>query len=73
MNSKERTLYLQAIMESLGFDTCLQSFQAHRNGTLISGSNVHGIFRAPRGQGTESLVISAPQYYDGNSNNLLKK
>ena len=40
----------------------MQSFTLTRDSTKISGTNVHGIFRAPRAEGTEAILIMAPLY-----------
>lgn len=61
---EHRAAHLQKHMEDLGFDTSLQKFTIFRANNTITGTNVHGILRAPRGEGTEALVLSAPHYFD---------
>lgn len=69
VDNEQRALGLQEQFELLGLDTTLQSFQLNREGEIIKGKNVHGILRAPRGEGTEAIVLSAPQYtYNGELN-----
>ncbi|KAJ3270445.1 hypothetical protein HDV01_007805 [Terramyces sp. JEL0728] len=69
LDNEKRAEELQGQFELLGLDTSLQSFQLNREGEVIKGKNVHGILRAPRGEGTETIVISAPQYvYNGGIN-----
>jgi glycosylphosphatidylinositol transamidase len=64
MDAEHRAAHLQNHMEALGFDTSLQKFTVFRTNNTITGTNVHGILRAPRGEGTEALVLSAPHYFD---------
>ncbi|KAJ3258769.1 hypothetical protein HK103_003363 [Boothiomyces macroporosus] len=69
VDNEQRALGLQEQFELLGLDTTLQSFRLNREGEIIKGKNVHGILRAPRGEGTEAIVLSAPQYtYNGEIN-----
>jgi hypothetical protein len=62
METKTRSIELQGLFESLGFDVSLQSFSVLVHGEYKNGTNVHGIFRSPRGEGTESILLMAPQY-----------
>ena len=58
----DRAKMLKTYFDNAGLDTSLQTFSYYRGNRIISGTNVHGIFRAPRGEGTEALVLMAPQY-----------
>ena len=45
---------------ALGLDTSVQDFTYMHNQNEYHGSNLQGILRAPRAEGTEALVLSAP-------------
>jgi glycosylphosphatidylinositol transamidase len=51
---------LDVQFKSLGLDTSSQTFTYKINSNLFNGTNIHGIYRAPRSQGNEALVFSAP-------------
>ncbi|KAI8909021.1 Gaa1-like protein [Gorgonomyces haynaldii] len=49
-------------LSSLGFDTEIQHYQypVGEDGDLVNDQNVYGILRAPRSEGTEAVILSAP-------------
>ncbi|TPX33751.1 hypothetical protein SmJEL517_g03471 [Synchytrium microbalum] len=69
-NSSVRALYLQTELAKLGLDATHQEFTIDAWSQAVSGVNAYGIFRAPRGDGTESIVISAPWTRSDGSLNL---
>lgn len=44
----------------LGLDISVQNYTSIIDDTTIHGQNIHGILRTPRGEGVETIVISAP-------------
>ena len=44
----------------LGLDVATQNYTYTIDGLRVMGQNLHGIMRAPRAEGTEALVLSAP-------------
>jgi hypothetical protein len=69
--SSNNSAELVNVFEELGFDTSLQSFTMMRDSNQIKGRNVHGIFRAPRAEGTEAILIMAPLYTSNGKRNEL--
>ncbi|KAI8901968.1 Gaa1-like protein [Globomyces pollinis-pini] len=61
VDSHFRASEIQQTLDSLGLDTSLQRFSFLQDDTWINGTNTHGILRSPRGEGTEAIVITAPQ------------
>ncbi|KAG9304501.1 hypothetical protein G9A89_020065 [Geosiphon pyriformis] len=59
-SSFERFAYVEAELRKAGLKTGKQNFTVETSGKVISGVNVFGIITAPRGDGTEALVLSAP-------------
>ncbi|KAI9208976.1 Gaa1-like protein [Polychytrium aggregatum] len=61
-SSLERALFLKEELESLGLDADTQRFEVFglANQTIASGVNAFGIVRAPRADGSESILLSAP-------------
>jgi glycosylphosphatidylinositol transamidase len=49
------TLEIASRFEDIGLDVSVQNFEYQTKGT-----NVHGIFRPSRGEGTEAMVLIAP-------------
>jgi glycosylphosphatidylinositol transamidase len=54
-------------MEGLGLDVSTQHFE-YRNEFVRKGINVQGIYRAPRGEGTEALVLLVPRTVNNQTN-----
>ncbi|KAI9103072.1 Gaa1-like protein [Phlyctochytrium arcticum] len=52
--------YLGDSMREYGLDAFLQQFTLQTDDGEARGVNAYGYFRAPRGDGTEAIVISAP-------------
>ncbi len=52
---------IRAIFKTTGLPVATQYFEYHAAGNLTSGSNVYSILHAPRGDGTEAIVLLAPQ------------
>lgn len=61
-NMKNYQDFIKGEMEQLGLLTEKQDFSytSIMDNININGTNVYGIFKAPRSDGTESIVISAP-------------
>ncbi|CAG8434789.1 11747_t:CDS:10 [Ambispora gerdemannii] len=59
-SSIERTAYIESELRKAGIKTGTQNFTVNALGKEISGVNVFGVLSAPRGDGTEALVLSAP-------------
>ncbi|KAJ1896118.1 Glycosyl phosphatidyl inositol protein transamidase complex subunit [Kickxella alabastrina] len=55
LGGEQRGRAVMAAFEGLGLDSEMQRFK--HNG--VSGINVHGVVRAPRGDGVEALVVAA--------------
>ncbi|KAJ1336536.1 hypothetical protein BSLG_007320 [Batrachochytrium salamandrivorans] len=69
ITSLEHATLLQDQMENLGLDVSVQRFHYLLEDEVVVGYNVHGILRAPRGDGTEAMVLTAPMtLYDGSFN-----
>ncbi|KAJ3349310.1 hypothetical protein HDU91_006403 [Kappamyces sp. JEL0680] len=60
-NSTTRAAELKDHFDLLGMDTSLQHFSLSRDDVEWTGANVHGILRSPRADGTESILLVAPQ------------
>jgi glycosylphosphatidylinositol transamidase len=60
MNSTERSVSIRNVLDSFGLDTSLQTFQLDKDGNSTIGSNIHGILRSPRAEGTEAILLVAP-------------
>ncbi|TPX41861.1 hypothetical protein SeLEV6574_g05884 [Synchytrium endobioticum] len=69
-SSLARALYIEQEMKKLGLDAGHQTFTFDAWSQTISGVNAYAVFRAPRGDGTESIVISAPWTRSDGSVNL---
>ncbi len=65
-NPSERLGLVKKEFEQLGMDVSVQSFTWSNGTGDVTGTNVHGILRAPRGDGVESALLAAPWYlHDG--------
>lgn len=51
---------IRSIFHNSGIKTASQSYKYNVGGQELHGENVYGIVHAPRGDGTESIVIVAP-------------
>ncbi|OAJ44985.1 hypothetical protein, variant [Batrachochytrium dendrobatidis JEL423] len=56
----EQATLIQDELDKLGLDTFIQYFHYPANDELVKGYNIHGVLRAPRGDGTEAMVLTAP-------------
>lgn len=64
---------IRTIFNSAGLPTAVQHFQYHSAGNFTSGTNVYSVLHAPRGDGTEAIVLLAPQLNaagEGNTNGI---
>ncbi|ERF71121.1 hypothetical protein EPUS_09144 [Endocarpon pusillum Z07020] len=52
---------IRAIFKTAGLPTATQDFEYHAAGNLSSGTNIYSVLHAPRGDGTEAIVLLAPQ------------
>lgn len=52
---------IQTIFHSTGLPTATQYFEYSSTGSLFNGTNIYSVLRAPRGDGTEAIVLLAPQ------------
>ncbi|TPX69672.1 hypothetical protein SpCBS45565_g02244 [Spizellomyces sp. 'palustris'] len=52
--------FIEQEFRSFGLDASTQNFLHARHDEIVSGANAYAVFRAPRGDGTEAIVISAP-------------
>ncbi|KAJ3012736.1 hypothetical protein HKX48_006111 [Thoreauomyces humboldtii] len=52
--------FIQSELQSFGLDSSTQNFVLLANTQEVPGANAYGVARAPRGDGTEGIVISAP-------------
>lgn len=52
---------ITTIFNSAGLPTATQSFEYHSAGNLIAGINTYSVLHAPRGDGTEAIVLLAPR------------
>ncbi|RIA93902.1 Gaa1-like protein [Glomus cerebriforme] len=55
----EKAAYVENELRKAGLKTAMQNFTVNISGKEISGTNVYGVFNAPRADGTEALVLSA--------------
>lgn len=60
LDSISRSRYFEKVFHSIGLDSSTQSFNYTRNKKIYSGVNTYAILRAPRSDGTESILLSAP-------------
>ncbi|GES81320.1 GPI transamidase component Gaa1 [Rhizophagus clarus] len=60
INKQRKAAYIENELRKAGLKTAMQNFTANISGNKIYGTNVYGIFNAPRADGTEALVLSAP-------------
>ncbi len=61
INSTIRADDLNVFFQKLGLDTSTQHFSWKKDDDFIEGANVQAILRSPRAEGTEAILISAPQ------------
>ncbi|CAG8444695.1 4167_t:CDS:2 [Acaulospora colombiana] len=59
-SSIEKANYIEEQLRKSGLKTAKQNFTVTTSGKVISGVNVFGVLNAPRADGTEALVLSAP-------------
>lgn len=52
---------IRTILNSAGLPTATQHFEYHSAGNLTAGINIYSVLQAPRGDGTEAIVLIAPQ------------
>ena len=52
---------IRTILNDAGLPTATQYFHYHSAGNLSAGVNVYSVLHAPRGDGTEAIVLLAPQ------------
>ena len=52
---------ISAIFNNAGLPTATQYFEYHSAGNLTTGINVYSVLHAPRGDGTEAIVLLAPE------------
>jgi len=57
---EHRNERIRSIFHNSGIKTAVQSYKYNVGGQEHKGENVYGIVHAPRGDGTESIVIVAP-------------
>jgi GPI-anchor transamidase subunit GAA1 len=53
---------VRAIFTSAGLPTATQFFEYQSAGNLSAGINTYAVLHAPRGDGTEAIVLLAPQH-----------
>ena len=53
---------VRTIFNTAGLPTATQHFEYLSAGNLTAGNNVYSVLHAPRGDGTEAIVVLAPQY-----------
>jgi GPI-anchor transamidase subunit GAA1 len=53
---------IKTVFHDVGFPTAAQNFAYHSAGNLAAGTNTYSVLHAPRGDGTEAIVLLAPQY-----------
>ena len=60
---------VSTIFNDVGLPTATQSFEYQSAGNLTTGTNTYAVLHAPRGDGTEAIVLLAPQHNaDGEHN-----
>ncbi|CAI2165835.1 1968_t:CDS:10 [Funneliformis geosporum] len=70
-SSIKRAVYIEKGLRKAGLKTEVQNFTVNISGKKISGTNVYGLIKAPRADGTEALVLSAPwKSRDGKTINI---
>jgi GPI-anchor transamidase subunit GAA1 len=52
---------IKTIFNSAGLPTATQHFDYRSAGNLTAGTNIYSVLHAPRGDGTEAIVLLAPQ------------
>jgi GPI-anchor transamidase subunit GAA1 len=52
---------IRTIFNIAGLPTATQHFEYHSAGNFTSGTNIYSVLHAPRGDGTEAIVLIAPQ------------
>ncbi|KAJ3174330.1 Glycosyl phosphatidyl inositol protein transamidase complex subunit [Geranomyces variabilis] len=59
-NAADCAAFIENELKSFDIDSSTQNFLWATNTGAVSGANAYGVYRAPRGDGTEAIVISAP-------------
>ncbi|KAJ3085012.1 Glycosyl phosphatidyl inositol protein transamidase complex subunit [Quaeritorhiza haematococci] len=68
-DSFSRARFVERELRDMGMDASIQLFNVTDNSEKRWGANAYAVFRAPRGDGTEGVVISAPwECMDGSYN-----
>ncbi|CAG8558496.1 12704_t:CDS:10 [Funneliformis caledonium] len=71
VSSIKRAVYIEEGLRKAGLKTAMQNFTVNVSGKKIYGTNVYGLIKAPRADGTEALVLSAPwKSRDGKTINI---
>ena len=52
---------IRAIFKTAGLPTATQYFKYHAAGNLTTGTNIYSVLHAPREDGTEAVLLLAPQ------------
>jgi GPI-anchor transamidase subunit GAA1 len=52
---------INTIFNSAGLPTATQHFEYHSAGKRTAGTNIYSLLHAPRGDGTEAIVLLAPE------------
>ncbi|CAG8663327.1 10706_t:CDS:2, partial [Paraglomus occultum] len=70
-SSLEKAAAIERELRKSGFKTATQNFTVNVLGKPITGVNIFAVLNAPRGDGTEALVLSAPwKSKDGITDNI---
>jgi GPI-anchor transamidase subunit GAA1 len=56
----DRRAKFQELFRNAGLKTAAQAYEYESSGTVYRGNNVYGVLHAPRGDGTEAIVLMAP-------------
>jgi GPI-anchor transamidase subunit GAA1 len=56
----DRRTKFQELFRNAGLKTASQAYEYESSGTVYRGHNVYGVLHAPRGDGTEAIVLMAP-------------
>lgn len=60
---------VRTIFNSIGLPTATQYFAYQSAGNFTAGTNTYAILHAPRGDGTEAIILLAPQHNANGENN----
>jgi GPI-anchor transamidase subunit GAA1 len=66
----DRRRKFQELFRNAGLKTATQKYEYRSSGTVYGGENYYGVLQAPRGDGTEAIVLMAPIRNINNELNL---